>query len=137
MSWQAKEVPLDYLHRVWPEIEHYIQNSVEHSDGDVSLDETKIYVMQGTWVLIVAVDESNKIYGAATVTFYNRTNHRVAFVTNIGGKMLANLDTFSQFCDILRSHGATCIEGSVRDSLMRLWARLGARKKANSIQIPL
>lgn len=137
MTLQVVEVPLAYIHTVWPQVEPLMEASVEHSTGTLTLEETKIRVVDGTWILVVAMTEDNQIRGAATVSFYNRTDNRIAYVTNIAGRMLANTQTFSQFCGILKQHGATCIEGTVRDSLMRLWERLGARKQSNLIQISL
>lgn len=137
MSWTAKPVPVEFANVVWPEVEGFLEQSIQYSNGELTLDEMKMRVLDGTWLLIVAIDDSDIIHGASTVTFYNRTDNRVAYVTGIGGRLLANRDTFSQFCDILRQHGATCVEGAVRDSLMRLWARLGATKKSTIVQIAL
>lgn len=137
MNWAAKPVPVEFINQVWEEVEGFLERSVQHSYGELTLDEIKVRVLEGSWMLIVALDADDNVRGAATVSFYNRTDNRVAYVTSIGGKFLANLDTFSQFCDILRMNGATCIEGAVRESLMRLWARLGARKKSTIVQISL
>jgi len=137
MSWKAKVVPADFANVVWDDVEGFLERSVQYSYGELTLEEIKMRVLDGTWLLIVAIDDSDIIRGASTVTFFNRTDNRVAYVTSIGGRLLANLDTFSQYCDILRQHGATCIEGAVRDSLMRLWARLGAHKKTTIVQIAL
>lgn len=137
MTLQVVEVPLDYIHTVWPHVEPLMAESVKYSTNTLTVEETKVRVADGSWTLIVAMNEDNVIRGAATVSFYNRTDNRIAYVTNIAGRMLANMQTFSQFCDILKQHGATCIEGTVRDSLMRLWERLGARKQSNLIQISL
>lgn len=126
-----------YVNAVWPQIEEYIAKALVHSDGEVPLAEAKMYLVQGMWNLYAAVDSDNKIFGVATVHFFNRTDHRVAFVTAIGGKLLTTPELFSQLTEFLRSEGATCIEGAVRDSLVRLWSRVGARKKYNLIQIPL
>ena len=133
----VKPVPIEFVNQVWGEVENFMEQSARHSCGEVTLEEIKMRVLDGTWHLIVALDDNDVVHGAATVYFFNRTDNRVAYVTGIGGKLLANMNTFSQFCDILRLHGATCIEGTVRESLMRLWARLGARKKSTVVQIAL
>lgn len=134
---QIQEVPLEFVNMIWPSVEGFVASAIPHSDGDITLDETKAYCVNGLWKLIVAVDDSNRVFGATTIHFFNRTNHRVAFITTIGGKGILTPDNFLQFSDILRSNGATCIEGSVRDSLMRVAARFGARKKSNNIQLVL
>lgn len=131
----VQEVPLQYVNMVWPSVEGFIASAIPHSGGDITLEETKSYCVNGVWKLLVAVDEANTVHGAVTLHFFNRINHRVAFITTIGGKGILTPENFSQFSDILRSNGATCIEGSVRDSLVRMAARFGAKKKSNNIQL--
>ena len=137
MAWEVQTVPVQYVNIVWPKVEKFLADSVAYSDNELTLEEVKVYVIQGAWALIIAIDEDRNIHGAVTVNYFNRTDNRVAFVTNIGGKFIAKRELFSQLSDILRENGATCVEGTVRDSLMRLWARLGARKKSTMIQIAL
>ena len=137
MAITVQSVPLQYINATLPHVEKFLAASVAYSDGELTLDAAKVFLTQGMWDLIVAVDDDNTIHGMVTVQYFNRIDHRVAFITNIGGRLLAKPELFSQLVDILKSNGATCIEGSVRESLMRLWARLGARKKAISIQIAL
>jgi len=131
----VQEVPLQYVNMVWPSVEGFIASAIPHSGGDITLEETKSYCVNGVWKLLVAVDEANTVHGAVTLHFFNRINHRVAFITTIGGKGILTPENFSQFSDILRSNGATCIEGAVRDSLVRMAARFGAKKKSNNIQL--
>ena len=137
MAAQVQTVPVQYVHAVWDKIEPFLAAGMDYADGDLTIDEVKVYVLQGTWSLLVAVDEENQIYGATTVNYFNRINDRVAFVTTIGGRGLFTPDIVSQFSDILRSNGATCIEGTVRDSLVRLLARISARKKSNTVKIKI
>ena len=134
---QVKEVPLKYVNLTWPYVQKFLEKSVPHAHGEFTIEEVKVYVVQGLWSLYVIVDENEEIHGAITVQFLNRTDNRVAFITNISGKLLTDKNLFSQLSDILRSNGATCIEGSVRDSLVRLWSRIGACKKYNTIQFQL
>ena len=130
-----QEVPLQYINVLWPSVEGFIASAIPHADGDITLDEVKSYCLNGVWKLLVAVDEHNVVHGAVALHFFNRINHRVAFITAIGGKSILTPENFLQFSDILSSNGATCIEGSVRDSLVRLAARFGAKKKSNTIQL--
>lgn len=131
----VQEVPLQYVNMVWPSVEGFLASAIPHSNGDITLEETKSYCVNGVWKLLVVVDEDNVVHGAVTLHFFNRINHRVAFITTIGGKGILTPENCSQFSDILRSNGATCIEGSVRDSLVRMAARFGAKKKSNNIQL--
>lgn len=137
MTFQVKQVPIEFVNQMWPAVEDFIAKSVSFSEGEITLDETKYHVVNGNWILYVAVNDKNEAHGAVTVAFFNRTDNRVAHVTNIGGRLIADRKLFAQFSDLLRQNGATCIEGNVRDSLFRLWTRLGARKKSIAIIIPL
>lgn len=133
----VQEVPLQYVNVVWPSVEGFLASAIPYADGDITLDETKSYCVNGVWKLVVVVDDNNEVHGAATLHFFNRINHRVAYITTVGGRGILIPEIYSQFSDILRSNGATCFEGAVRDSLVRLAARFGAIKKSNIIQLEI
>lgn len=122
-------VPLEYVNQTWPLVEHYIVAALEHAQGDYNADQAKVYLASGAWTLYVAVDDAGALHGAGAVQFNNMPNDRVAFVTALGGKLFTGQDTWQQFVDLLKSRGATRIEGAVRDSMARLWARYGAEEK--------
>jgi hypothetical protein len=137
MTLSIRPVPIEYVNQIWASVKKFIEESISFAEGEITLDETKYHVISGNWVLYIVTDEENNVHGAVTVAFYNRTDNRVAFITNIGGRLITDKDLFAQFSDLLRQNGATCIEGNVRDSLFRLWTRIGARKKSIAITIPL
>ena len=137
MTLSIRPIPIEYVNQVWASVENFIAESVNFAVGEITLDETKYHVVNGNWILYIITDEENNVHGAVTVAFFNRIDNRVAFITNIGGRLLTEKDLFTQFSDLLRQNGATCIEGNVRDSLFRLWTRIGARKKSIAIIIPL
>jgi hypothetical protein len=137
MTLRVEVVPSEFLNITWPKVEKYIAAAVEYSNGMLSVEEVKVRVLDGAWTLIVAIDDSDIIQGAAVVSFFNRTDNRVAYVTSIGGRLISNKKAFSQLRDLLKKYGATCIEGTTRDSTLRLWERIGARKQSNYIQITL
>ena len=137
MTLSIRSVPIQFVNQVWASVGNFIEESVNFAEGEISLDETKYQIVTGNWILYIVTDEENNVHGAVTVAFFNRTDNRVAFITNIGGRLLTDRHLFAQFSDLLRQNGATCIEGNVRDSLFRLWTRIGARKKSIAIIIPL
>lgn len=110
--------------------------ALEHSKGDYTLESVKVLLATGQWLLVVAVDEEG-VKGAATVSFTNRPHDRVAFVTLIGGKLISNDDTFEQLKNLLRSLGATCIEGAARESIARLWSRYGFEEKYRIVGVKI
>ena len=129
MTLALHHVALQHIHQTWPLIEKYIAEAQEYGGDDYTLDQIKMFVAQGQWVLVVAVDEENKIHGAATVNFSNYPNDRIAFITFIGGRLLANSEVLTQLKAILQQMGATKIQAAVRPSMAKLLSRTGFKER--------
>lgn len=123
-----QRVSTEYVNQVWPQVEQFISAALAYQD-DYTIEHAKVYVANGTWMLVVAADDAGAIHGAATVLFYNRPNDRVAFVVTLGGKFITGADTYAQFTHMLKTFGATYIEGASRESATRLWQRFGLKEK--------
>jgi hypothetical protein len=109
-------------------VEKFIEAALAYQD-DYNIEHAKLYVTNGTWVLVVAIDDDQVIHGAATIQFYNRPKDRVAFVVTMGGKLITGHETYAQFTELLKAFGATYIEGASRESATRLWQRFGLSEK--------
>lgn len=125
---KIQHVDVNYTNQLWPQVEQFIDAALAYQD-DYSLEHAKVFVTNGTWMLIVAIDDEGIIHGAATIQFYNRPNDRVAFVITMGGRLITGQETYAQFTDLLKAFGATYIEGASRASAMRLWERFGLKEK--------
>jgi hypothetical protein len=125
---KIQHVDVNYTNQLWPQVEQFIDAALAYQD-DYTLDHAKVFVTNGTWMLIVAIDDDAVIHGAATIMFYNRPNDRVAFVITMGGRLITGSETYAQFTDLLKAFGATYIEGASRASAMRLWERFGLKEK--------
>lgn len=118
-----------HLHQHWEEIAKYLNPALELSGvEDFNLDQMKVYITNGTWTLFVVVEE-DKLCGAVVVAFSNYPNSRIAFVTAIGGKFISSKETFEKFKVALKNMGATKIQGCARESVARLWQRIGFKNK--------
>jgi hypothetical protein len=129
MELSTRAVDQAYVNQTWPLVEPFIADAMEKGgefpewSANYNVDHIRLYVTTGAWLLVVAVDETNKVCGACTVSFINYPLHRVAFVTSIGGRLISSKDTFEQLKRILKSYGATKIQGYGRESIVRLWKR--------------
>jgi hypothetical protein len=112
-----------YIHQVWPDVVGFVEDALQYGAGEYNADQMKVMILRGEQDLLVAVEE-NAIKGAATVQFIDYPNCRVAYVTSIGGKLIANKDTFKELTDWCKFNGATKIQGAARESVERLWKRL-------------
>lgn len=134
---KVQHVPIEWVNRTWDMVEGYLQAALEHAKGDYTIDQVKSYLTQGSWTLVVASDDENKVHGAAAINFFNRPNDRVAFIVAIGGKLITNQDTFSQLKQYLVAMGATALEGASRESAARLWTRYGLTEKYRIVGVKL
>ena len=129
MSLKIIAVHTDYVNQTWPDVERYIESALSYSAGDYDTAEIKVMLTQGSWQLLVVTDDNEKVHGAIVVSYFNRPTDRVAFVVAIGGRCIITKKNFSKFEDILRQNGATSLEGSGRESIIRLWHRHGMTQK--------
>lgn len=121
-------VPKEHLHQLWSQVSGYLDDALQYADGDYSLEQVKVFLSTGQWQLLI-VNDDKVIHGAIAVSYANYPNDRVAFITAIGGKWISDKESYKNFCDVLKAHGATKIQGAARESVARLWRRLGFREK--------
>ena len=118
-----------HIHQHWEEVAKYLQPALDLGGvEDFTIDQMKVYIINGTWTLFVAAEE-DKLCGAAVVAFSNYPNNRIAFVAAIGGKFISSQETFNKFKFVLKSMGVTKIQGAARESVARLWKRIGFTNK--------
>ena len=134
MTMTIQYVPNQYVAQIWPQVEEHIESAIEYGHGDYTLDQVRLLVSMGHWLLLIAVDEEKKICGAATVSFNNYPNDRIAFITYMGGKLITGDSAFEQMCAILKSNGATKIQGAVRPVAARLFKRYGFNERGTLVE---
>lgn len=121
-------VPSDRVQQTWSEVEHLLKSAMVHSGGEYNLDQLKVMLVHGRQVLLVLVNEENKIQTAFTVEWINHPNDKIAFMTAIGGK--TDVDAFNQFAEWAKSSGGTKIQGAAFESVARLWKhKLGFKER--------
>mgnify|MGYP003349549356 CR=1 FL=1 len=135
---KTQYVPLEYAAQTWPRVEHYIESALAHGWGDYTIDQAKLLVCTGQWLLVVMTDDAGEVHGAATITFINYPNSRVGYIVAIGGKLIANQDAFKTLCEILKSKGATKIQGMGRPAIVRLWSsKFGAKPVSTLMELEI
>lgn len=125
-----------HVNRVWPMAEPFIEEALAYSCGDYTVEQAKTLVAVGAWTLLVGVDETG-VKGAATVSFSNRPNDRVAFITAVGGKFIIDKESVEELKQVLASVGATYIEGAVRESVERLLSQHGFTPKYRVVGVQI
>jgi hypothetical protein len=127
----------DHFQYAWPLVERFISSALEYSSGDYTTEQAKVYLASGSWTLYVAVDDAGTLHGAGAVQFNSMPNDRVAFVVAIGGRLFTSQETWQQFVSLLKSRGATRVEGAARESIARLWKRYGFEEKYRIVGVKI
>jgi hypothetical protein len=133
---KVQTVSIEYITQIWSAVAPYVERALQYTD-DYNLDQVKVFLTTGSWVLLVAVDDLQQIHGVATVAFHNGVNDRTAIITTLGGKAVVNNNVFEQVLTILRRMGATRVQVYTRDSAIRLYQKVGLEKKATLMEIKL
>ena len=129
MTITVKPVPSEYFHQTWPLVENLFIKANKYDSGDYTLDQIKGLLANGSWVLLVAVDNENAIHGAASVSFYNMPNYRVGFITAMAGKAIVTEDVYGQVCSFIKANGATRVQCAARESAARLYKQVGMEER--------
>ncbi len=138
MTFKVQPVPVQLINQVWSRVEPFIKSAEEKFGGsEYTTEQIKVYLVTGQMMLLVATDENAEIHGAATVSFINYPNDRVAFVTSIGGKLVTSPETFAQMSEVFKGNGATKIQGMAKEAVARLWKRFGFEEKAILVEVKL
>ena len=131
-----KHVPLNLVAQVWPQAKEYIARGLDYATT-YNIHHAEVYLANGSWVLMVAVDDKEAITGAYAVAFQNDPASRTAFIVSAAGKGLAGQDAFDQVKAIAKGMGATKIQVLARESAARLYKRVGLAEKATLMEIKL
>jgi len=123
MSLTVQPVNVTHFHQTWPLVEKFLSDALKWGDDDYTIEQAKVNIANGVWMLAVAVDVENKIHGASIINIYNMPNDRIAFVVAIGGRLISSQEAYAQFCQLLKANGATKIQGAARESVAKLWAK--------------
>jgi hypothetical protein len=125
----VKPVPQEFVAQLWPQVAGFIDKALPYSGGDYTLDQVRMSLTQGNWMLLVSVDDENKIHGAMTVTFMNYPNDRIAYITTTGGRHICTEEALAQMKNIVASMGATKVQAGARPAMVRMLSSLGFNQR--------
>lgn len=139
MSLTIRPVETHHVQQVWALVEPFIQAAIDKGDGpaDYNIHHVQMFLTNGAWLLLVAVDDEGKVHGAGTVSFISYPLNRVAFFTTIGGSLITGDETFEQLTTLLKTHGATKIQGFVRPAMERLLDKFGFKPGNKLVEVSI
>ena len=139
MSISIQPVDTNFVQRIWPMVEGYLQSALDKGEGpaDYNIHHVQMFLTSGQWLLVVAVDEDNVVHGAMTVSFINYPMSRVAFITATGGKGVVNSASLEQLKNIVQARGATKIQAFGRESMVKLLAKSGFEPRTTLVEVTI
>lgn len=139
MSISIQPVDTNFVQRIWPMVEGYLQSALDKGEGpaDYNIHHVQMFLTSGQWLLVVAVDEDNVVHGAMTVSFINYPMSRVAFITATGGKGVVNSASLEQLKSIVQARGATKIQAFGRESMVKLLAKSGFEPRTTLVEVTI
>lgn len=123
MTVKVQHVESNYIHQIWPQVEPWFIPVFTKSNLNeyYSIENLKDYMVRGEHTLLVGINESNIIQGAASIQWLNFPNARIAYVAALGGNMIISKEYHQELINWVRAMGGTKIKGVARDSVARLW----------------
>ena len=138
MTLTLKHIPKEQIEAMWSQLCPFIEDAlVQAKATEYGVEEAKQFLLGGQMVAIGFFDDSEHLHGAITVSVMRYPRETIAFITSIGGRMIANRDTLEQLNNICRSFGAKKLQGYARESVARLWKRLGFSHRAILVELDL
>ena len=134
---EIKHVPVEFVAQTWPRVEQFISTADTFASGDYTADQIKVYLAKNLWTLLVAINEDGEIQGAATVTFQNYPNDRIAFITTMGGNLITSDDMMEKLKAVLKGFGATKIQGAVRHAMARFAKKFGFVERYAIVEVKI
>lgn len=129
MTLKIHHVKTEFIARTFSEVEDFIKSGLDYTD-DCTIEQAKVYLSNGLWGLLVALDDEAEVHGVFMYSISNNPNDRTASIISAGGKNIINNEVFDQVCEFFKSLGATRVQALARQSAARLYERIGMNEKA-------
>ena len=148
MSCHIQVVDAVYLPQIWERVRGYLEKSLvegkEPEDGVIpdwndcyNIHHVQAFISNGSWLLVIAIDEKGVVQGAATISFMNYPMSRVAVITLTGGRLVTGDEEFEQLAALLRHYGATKVQAYCRESMVRMLKRRGFEPRSTLVEAQL
>jgi len=138
MTLTLRLIPTELVPDFWPQLSPYIEVAFQEAGvTEYGLAEAEQYLLAGHWVAVGVFGEDNHMQGALTICVLSYPHEKMAFVTAIGGRHMTNTSNWEQLRAICRDLGCAKLQAYSRESVARLWKRLGFKHRAILVEADL
>ena len=125
------------LPQVWPVAAPLLQKAIDIDPNEVTLEQVEYAVRTGKTFLLIWEEPGEGITGAVTVDFIDYPRRRVAHVNLMGGKGIVRDHVFEEAKQWMRSFGATTAQCWCKETLMRMYEKMGMQSAYHVMSIDL
>lgn len=128
----VKQIPTELTYQFMPLVKDHIEAGL--ADSDLNYEQARVFLTNGSWMLLIALDDKDDLLGAYIIAFSNNPSDRIATIVSAAGRGLASQSAFDQICEIAKSYGATKIQALAKQSAARLYRRVGLAERASLME---
>lgn len=126
-----------FIDSIWPEVAGMLQSAVDADKSYMTLDQLQLLIRRQALSMLIWREADGCVTGVATVEFINHPLKRVAFFQQLAGRAVVRRDVLGHLAAWCKDNGAVAIEGWGRESIMRLYRRLGFTECARVVRLEL
>ncbi len=114
------QVPVEHLHQAWPKMVPFLEEVAPHGNGEGSVEQSKVSLINGSSTAIVVVDDAGEMHGVIVGEWKMTPGKRIFFMTAWAGSNAMPDELYEDVEKWVRSNGGTAIQSAVRDSMGRM-----------------
>lgn len=129
-EFHVRQIPPSLVDRFWQYAEPYIKRALDHTSGEWSPDDLKMFV-KDNMIQLWLVSEGDRVVAAITTELVNYPNRKHCRVITLAGskapEWTPHVDTI--LCDFARAEGCNGMEAFVRKGYVPVLAKFGYQPK--------
>jgi hypothetical protein len=126
-------LPPEVIHQAWSKLEPFIKELDPHANGEITVEQTKMALIQGSCDVLAWADTDSTIHNIVIGEWKMMPQKRIFFITGWSGSNAIDATRNDIFEEWVKNNGGTSIQCAVRDSMGRMLNQRFGYSKAYSI----
>ena len=114
------EVPVTHVHQAWPKIAPFLEDVAPHGNGEGSVEQSKVSLINGSSTAIIVVDLTGETIGVIVGEWKMTPGKRIFFITAWAGSNAMPDELYADVEKWVNKNGGTAMQCAVRDSMGRM-----------------
>ncbi len=114
------QVPVEHLHQAWPKMVPFLEDVAPHGNGEGSVEQSKVSLINGSSTAIIVVDLTGETIGVIVGEWKMTPGKRIFFITAWAGSNAMPDELYEDVERWVKKNGGTAMQCAVRDSMGRM-----------------